>query len=488
MGERIPCDYCGDEKAILFCRADSAKLCLLCDLHVHSANDLSKKHLRSQICDNCNSEPVSIRCSTDNLVLCQECDWDAHGNCSVSASHERNPIEGISGCPSAIELASIWGFDLVEKNTTNNNNSSSVSSLPSIQEDSNSVFSNWSSLDSILYIDSWIGSNSIENNNLQELIAKEEEENSNSNLNRNSASFLYPNVPCAQIPQASSKKGQNPSCGKHKQLILKQLLQLFKRDLNRDAEDLSPGTPTQQGSAEGIDLQKGVCVGDLMDANQMMQQQLPYTSLLMSSVETDHKGNVRLLEDHHLWGCNPPSSESSQIWDFNLGRSRDHEAPNQLEDGYSTNSEGFMIQTYTDFTKKTPSETTKVLEDVYGINCSTTGHHMKSDYNTSKKPASSRRTLTSESNNLNLPGADINYMEQPLLLRGENARTTTKVDMELLAQNRGNAMLRYKEKKRTRRFDKHIRYESRKARADTRKRVKGRFVKASETPDVDASR
>lgn len=33
------------------------------------------------------------------------------------------------------------------------------------------------------------------------------------------------------------------------------------------------------------------------------------------------------------------------------------------------------------------------------------------------------------------------------------------------------------------RYDKHIRYESRKARADTRKRVKGRFVKASEVAD-----
>lgn len=37
------------------------------------------------------------------------------------------------------------------------------------------------------------------------------------------------------------------------------------------------------------------------------------------------------------------------------------------------------------------------------------------------------------------------------------------------------------------RYDKHIRYESRKARADTRKRVKGRFVKASDTTDVQVS-
>lgn len=33
---------------------------------------------------------------------------------------------------------------------------------------------------------------------------------------------------------------------------------------------------------------------------------------------------------------------------------------------------------------------------------------------------------------------------------------------------------------RVRRYEKHIRYESRKLRADTRKRVKGRFVKSTE--------
>ncbi|GKV50938.1 hypothetical protein SLEP1_g57615 [Rubroshorea leprosula] len=91
--------------------ADSAKLCLFCDQHVHSANLLLRKHLRSQICDNCGSEPVAVRCVTDNLVLCQECDWDAHGSCSVSSAHERTPVEGFSGCPSVLELASAWGLD-----------------------------------------------------------------------------------------------------------------------------------------------------------------------------------------------------------------------------------------------------------------------------------------------------------------------------------------------------------------------------------------
>ncbi|KAB1207732.1 Zinc finger protein CONSTANS-LIKE 14 [Morella rubra] len=83
--------------------------------HVHSTNLLSRKHQRSQICDNCSSEPVSVRCAMDNLVLCQECDWDAHGSCSVSASHDRILVEGFSGCPSARELASLWGIDLEDK-------------------------------------------------------------------------------------------------------------------------------------------------------------------------------------------------------------------------------------------------------------------------------------------------------------------------------------------------------------------------------------
>ncbi|RLN13448.1 hypothetical protein C2845_PM09G00100 [Panicum miliaceum] len=48
-------------------------------------------------------------------------------------------------------------------------------------------------------------------------------------------------------------------------------------------------------------------------------------------------------------------------------------------------------------------------------------------------------------------------------------------------QERERAKLRYTEKKKNRRFCKQIMYASRKARADTRKRVKGRFAKANST-------
>ncbi|KAJ0988199.1 hypothetical protein J5N97_006555 [Dioscorea zingiberensis] len=51
--------------------------------------------------------------------------------------------------------------------------------------------------------------------------------------------------------------------------------------------------------------------------------------------------------------------------------------------------------------------------------------------------------------------------------------------------SRDSAVKRYKEKKKTRKFEKKIRYTSRKVRADMRKRVKGRFVKAGDAYDYD---
>ncbi|KAK1439748.1 hypothetical protein QVD17_05568 [Tagetes erecta] len=51
--------------------------------------------------------------------------------------------------------------------------------------------------------------------------------------------------------------------------------------------------------------------------------------------------------------------------------------------------------------------------------------------------------------------------------------------------SRSDAVLRYKEKKKMRKFDKRVRYATRKERADVRKRVKGRFVKVGDAYDYD---
>ncbi|XP_077212156.1 zinc finger protein CONSTANS-LIKE 14-like isoform X2 [Tasmannia lanceolata] len=493
---RIPCDFCTDSIAVLYCRADSARLCLACDQQVHSANALSRKHVRSQICDNCRAEPVSVRCATDNLLLCSDCDSDAHASCPVSASHVRNPIDGFSGCPSALELSSLWGFDLCYKKP-----------LPKPLNNDPMGFSNWTSLDSILPVDS----SSYRSTDAVDLMVPSENSNSNLNLNLNLNSMDL--MLKGQNPNPNPNP--NPNCGKLKQVIYKQLVELFKRDLMEGGgdcgvelaadRDLSPRAPCRINGAEsgeGHDLREG---GErvVRDAADQSLQQTMYTSLLMLPDR---------MEEDILWDCDG-TDQATQIWDFNLGRSRNHKEPAPQEVCYGTNDAAFMIKNYNDLINENSLATTKVLEDIYDMDCTSTRedisstdiHHISSQnglmkypsqrQNNSNNPVSQRpsksgsdilpplrpSTTTFQSRVLS-NSKNINFSEVPPLIQTE---TTTHANMELLAQNRGNAMLRYKEKRKTRRYDKHIRYESRKARADTRKRVKGRFVKAAGALDIE---
>ncbi|KAL8223737.1 hypothetical protein R6Q57_019212 [Mikania cordata] len=105
------CDYCGEARSMVYCRSDAAYLCLSCDRNVHSANPLSKRHMRTLVCDMCNSQPVLVRCVDEKVSLCQNCDWVSHNGASLdSSTHSRQTINCYSGCPSAVELSSIWSF------------------------------------------------------------------------------------------------------------------------------------------------------------------------------------------------------------------------------------------------------------------------------------------------------------------------------------------------------------------------------------------
>lgn len=55
-----------------------------------------------------------------------------------------------------------------------------------------------------------------------------------------------------------------------------------------------------------------------------------------------------------------------------------------------------------------------------------------------------------------------------------------QMPQQLTPMDREARVLRYREKKRTRKFEKTIRYASRKAYAETRPRIKGRFAKRTE--------
>ncbi|KAK3415594.1 hypothetical protein EUGRSUZ_H01204 [Eucalyptus grandis] len=77
-GGKRPCDYCGGTTALLYCRADTARLCFACDREVHATNPLFAKHNRSLLCDACDSASASFFCEAERLLLCQNCDWDRH--------------------------------------------------------------------------------------------------------------------------------------------------------------------------------------------------------------------------------------------------------------------------------------------------------------------------------------------------------------------------------------------------------------------------
>jgi hypothetical protein len=58
--------------------------------------------------------------------------------------------------------------------------------------------------------------------------------------------------------------------------------------------------------------------------------------------------------------------------------------------------------------------------------------------------------------------------------------STRSMTHEINSLERNSALSRYKEKKKSRRYEKHIRYESRKVRAESRTRIRGRFAKAAD--------
>ncbi|KAG9446273.1 hypothetical protein H6P81_012401 [Aristolochia fimbriata] len=464
MEKKIPCDFCGEASAVLYCRADSAKLCLVCDRHVHSANALSLKHVRSQICDNCRAAPVSVRCATDGLVLCQDCDWDSHGSSTVAAAHHRVTIEGFSGCPSPLELASHWGFDFDDKLP---GGSSPAPHHPCDLADQNPSLhacgdSGWG----------W----------------KPEH-------------LEVPNAGSAGPPPT---KRRGPNCGRHKQVIYLQLVELLRRDLMSEpgAEpatgscELSPGTPSRNGPPGSGDSR-------VSDGGDMSMQDMPFTSLLMLP-GAEFRESDRLVGEDVFWDCDA-SDKNSQIWDFNSGKSKENEGPRAQEVGYGANDVEFMLRNYNNLMKENSMSSTNVLEDLYDMNCcaahddlSSTNipqfspSHLGNALESSRKwqgnshqssmqtPTTSGYNMLSQVRASTATAKEIHFGDQPSVVGNEKRKSVNKADMELLQQNRDNAMLRYKEKRKNRRYDKHIRYESRKARADTRKRVKGRFVKSAD--------
>ncbi|XP_075482776.1 putative zinc finger protein At1g68190 isoform X3 [Primulina tabacum] len=103
------CEFCKSLRPIVYCKADSAHLCLSCDAKVHSANALSYRHPRTLVCESCRNRAARVRCVDHQMFMCHSCDSGSH---RVSSRHRKRVIRSYVGCPSAKDLAVLWGFDL----------------------------------------------------------------------------------------------------------------------------------------------------------------------------------------------------------------------------------------------------------------------------------------------------------------------------------------------------------------------------------------
>ncbi|KAL6208478.1 hypothetical protein ACLB2K_019427 [Fragaria x ananassa] len=360
------CDYCGVSMALLYCRADSAKLCFSCDKEVHSANQLFVKHTRSQLCDACDEAPASIFCSTESSVLCQNCDWERH-NLSPATVHDRRPVEGFTGNPGLNELLAFVGFENLDKK-----------GLVFSEESSGGGGFDGSGLDESLGLGDgfsdflvWETPSVV---SLDDLIV--------SNPGHKFQAMGVPPLP----------KNRNAKCGRHKEEILSQLRVVAKSEPNLMNEDvdLSSFMSFQSPETEQHMQSGGFCTSFEQDAEPLAfpayeAQEFEANDCGKSSEDFFHKG----LKRSYLQDC-------SMVPDLN---SNNDGTASHASDGFG----GQMI-------------------------CEASSAYLK------------------------VPSHECTI-------------------------NRESALTRYKEKKKTRRYDKHIRYESRKVRAESRARIKGRFAK-----------
>ncbi|KAI7756670.1 hypothetical protein M8C21_009652 [Ambrosia artemisiifolia] len=368
------CDNCNNSTAILYCRADTAKLCLSCDRHIHSTNPLFTKHTRSLLCDTCHSSPASIFCSTHALVHCQNCDWETHNNNNnPSLVHDRRPLEGFNGCPSVSDLLVVFGCqDLGKKGVFIGGDGSGKLAPTTVPRQPHvRPRGDWRG---VLFTMSHAG--------IAALIARVV---CRMPIIQDRYSPYYTGLPCYT--------NRNAALGAYKDELLQQLRDLAKSDPNVD------------GGQEMI---------------KPINEFPPALDFLLQGSGFEHKfeENANSSYETNTFQWCPDGSDAGDLEFY----------PDQL---VGQNGDGSCI-----------------VPDEKFINIH------------------------------NLSHVNANYEDQSHHTVAENTHVFHGVGLrEINTQERETALTRYKEKKKSRRYDKHIRYESRKVRAESRTRIRGRFAK-----------
>lgn len=106
-----PCDSCKSAASAVFCRADSAFLCLTCDSKIHCTTKLALRHERVWMCEVCEQAPAAVTCKADAAALCVTCDSDIHSANPLASRHERVPVEPfLDSVDSIVNFSSAFNF------------------------------------------------------------------------------------------------------------------------------------------------------------------------------------------------------------------------------------------------------------------------------------------------------------------------------------------------------------------------------------------
>ncbi|KAJ8532635.1 hypothetical protein K7X08_012558 [Anisodus acutangulus] len=389
------CEYCGEQRSIVYCRSDAACLCLSCDRNVHSANALSQRHSRTLVCERCNSQPAIFRCVEEKVSLCQNCDWMAHASSSstTGSTHKRQALNCYTGCPSALELSTIWSFLLDD---------------PSVGEEG-------------------MGSMSITDCQPVD----------------------------SELSQAKDKS----------------------QDMN-DLHNLVKPSPLMGSSMPSL------------DNNKLHNVELPVgsTNLTWSKVNNSGRKGSNLFDDD-------PFYEDFNVDEVDLSIENYEELFGVSLDNLNEGTDGLFG------TKEMPvaESSCQGVNAIEGLavgrvnvvkpSCSNAAWAESTMSCKTEPPTLCFGGQHSSLSFSNLTGeSSAGYYQDcgaSMLLMGEPPCCPPFPESSMPSTSRSHAVLRYKEKKKTRQFEKRVRYVSRKARADVRRRVKGRFVKAGDAYDYD---
>ncbi|KAK7300987.1 hypothetical protein RJT34_11841 [Clitoria ternatea] len=400
------CDFCGDQRSLVYCRSDAACLCLSCDRNVHLANALSRRHSRTLVCERCNSQPAFVRCSEEKISLCQNCDWLGHGT-SPSLAHKRQTINCYSGCPSAAEFSSIWPFFL---------------DIPSMGE----------------ACEQELGLMSIHENSKSTWVPPEGQNVAGSVQGTDQPNKDNSWAGTSSIPESSSE----PRILDHPPGPANECMPKLYCPGKKVSELCEDDNVYDDFNMDEVDL-------ELENYEELFGMALSHSEELFENGGIDSLFGTKEMSasagDSHCQGA--VAAEGSSAGFVN---------PMQPACSNAASADSMLS------TKTEPNLCFTARQSQSNISFSGVTKDSSGDYQEIQDCGASS-----------------------MLLMGEPPWCPPCPESSLQSANRSNAVMRYKEKKKTRKFEKKVRYASRKARADVRRRVKGRFVKAGDDYDYD---